>query len=242
MDQVVADGDDLAPRPAARRRRRGRRRHRRRGLHRALDGLPPAARPTPALRVVVVERQVAGFGASGRNGGWCSALFPASEAALTRRHGRDAALAMGAAMRDTVDEVGKAVAAEGIACDWVKGGTVALARTAGAAAPGRGPRAGLRRPARRRGGGARRRHPRARRRRTRRDCARIQPARLVRGLARAVERRGGAHRRGAPRATAVGPAPGGDRPRRRHGGHGACAPPRRGRRSSRRARSCRCTR
>ena len=34
---------------------------------------------------------------------------------------------MGAAMRNTVDEVGKAVAEEGIACDWVKGGTVTLA-------------------------------------------------------------------------------------------------------------------
>ena len=29
----------------------------------------------PGLRVVVLEAEVAGFGASGRNGGWCSALF-----------------------------------------------------------------------------------------------------------------------------------------------------------------------
>ena len=36
------------------------------------------ARADPTLRVVVLEREVAGFGASGRNGGWCSALFPAS--------------------------------------------------------------------------------------------------------------------------------------------------------------------
>jgi glycine/D-amino acid oxidase-like deaminating enzyme len=128
FDQVVADGDDLAPRPA-------------------LDGGAEAdvaivgagftglwtayhlVRAEPGLRVVVVERQIAGFGASGRNGGWCSALFPASPAGLARRHGRAAALAMGAAMRDTVDEVGKAVVEEDIACDWVKGGTVALART-----------------------------------------------------------------------------------------------------------------
>ena len=86
-------------------------------------------RRDPTLRVVVVEREFAGFGASGRNGGWCSALFPAATSALTRRHGLDAALAMRAAMRDTVDEVGKAIAEEGIACDWVKGGTVTLART-----------------------------------------------------------------------------------------------------------------
>ena len=39
-------------------------------------------------------------------------------------------------MRDTVDEVGEVVAAEGIDCDWVKGGTVALARTPAQLAPG----------------------------------------------------------------------------------------------------------
>src|SRR5437763_9858672 len=83
----------------------------------------------PGLRIAVCEREIAGFGASGRNGGWCSALFPASLAKLARRHGPAAADSMGAAMRDTVDEVGKAVAEEGIACDWVKGGTVTLARS-----------------------------------------------------------------------------------------------------------------
>ena len=48
----------------------------------------------PRVRVAVLEAEIAGFGASGRNGGWCSALFPASTAALARRHGRDAALAL----------------------------------------------------------------------------------------------------------------------------------------------------
>src|SRR5690606_17577626 len=36
------------------------------------------ARRDPALRIAVLEKHIAGFGASGRNGGWCSALFPAS--------------------------------------------------------------------------------------------------------------------------------------------------------------------
>lgn len=83
----------------------------------------------PSLRVVVLEREHVGFGASGRNGGWCSALFPASVAALERRHGRDAALAMRRAMIGTVDEVGRVTAEEGINCDFAKGGTVAWARS-----------------------------------------------------------------------------------------------------------------
>jgi glycine/D-amino acid oxidase-like deaminating enzyme len=83
----------------------------------------------PELRVVVCEREIAGFGASGRNGGWCSALFPASLSKLDRMGGRDAAIAMYRAMQQTVDEVGAAAAAEGIDCHWAKGGTVQLARS-----------------------------------------------------------------------------------------------------------------
>jgi glycine/D-amino acid oxidase-like deaminating enzyme len=84
----------------------------------------------PELRVVVCEREIAGFGASGRNGGWCSALFPASLSKLDRMGGRDAAIAMYRTMQQTVDEVGAAMAAEGIDCHWAKGGTVQLARSA----------------------------------------------------------------------------------------------------------------
>jgi glycine/D-amino acid oxidase-like deaminating enzyme len=83
----------------------------------------------PGLRIAVCEAEIAGFGASGRNGGWCSALFPASLSKLERLAGREAAIAMYRAMQQTVDEVGKAAAAEGIDCHWAKGGTVQLART-----------------------------------------------------------------------------------------------------------------
>ncbi|WP_426595245.1 NAD(P)/FAD-dependent oxidoreductase [Cellulomonas sp. McL0617] len=82
----------------------------------------------PALDVLVVEAQVAGFGASGRNGGWCSALFPVSGDELARRHGHAAAADLRAAMRDTVVEVGGVAAAEQIDCGFAFGGTVTLAR------------------------------------------------------------------------------------------------------------------
>ena len=87
------------------------------------------ARRDPALRIVVCEREIAGFGASGRNGGWCSALFPASLGKLARMASRDSAVAMQRAMHATVDEVGTVAAAEGIDCHWAKGGTVMLARS-----------------------------------------------------------------------------------------------------------------
>jgi len=84
----------------------------------------------PTLRIAVVESEIAGFGASGRNGGWCSALFPQSIPALAAEHGREPARALHRAMCETVDEVGRVAATEGIDCDFSKGGTVVLARSA----------------------------------------------------------------------------------------------------------------
>lgn len=77
----------------------------------------------PTLKVDIVEKDIAGFGASGRNGGWCSALFAASHAKVAHRYGRESAIALQHAMFHTVDEVGRA----GIDCDFHKGGTLTLA-------------------------------------------------------------------------------------------------------------------
>jgi glycine/D-amino acid oxidase-like deaminating enzyme len=83
----------------------------------------------PTLRIAVLERATVGFGASGRNGGWCSALLPMSLSTVARRHGRDAAIALQQAMHETVDEVGRVVAAESIDCHYAKGGRIDLARS-----------------------------------------------------------------------------------------------------------------
>ena len=83
----------------------------------------------PTLRIAIVEKEVAGFGASGRNGGWCSALFATSDTALARAYGVPAMRAMRRAMQDTVDVVGASAAAEGIDCHFAKGGTIVVARS-----------------------------------------------------------------------------------------------------------------
>jgi glycine/D-amino acid oxidase-like deaminating enzyme len=139
---------------------------------------------SPGLSVAVFEKEIAGFGASGRNGGWCSALFPRSTASLSEAHGLAAALAMRRAMIATVDEVGRVASEEGIDCDFVKGGTVAYARTpvqarAADVEVAEAAHFGV--------------DPLERRAASVFDpnCARVHPAKLVRGLARAVERRGG---------------------------------------------------
>ncbi|WP_375500009.1 NAD(P)/FAD-dependent oxidoreductase [uncultured Jatrophihabitans sp.] len=84
----------------------------------------------PDLRVVVLEKEIAGFGASGRNGGWCSALYPVPIENLVREAGREAALAQYAAMRGAVTEVEQVAVREGIDADVARGGTVVLARSA----------------------------------------------------------------------------------------------------------------
>jgi glycine/D-amino acid oxidase-like deaminating enzyme len=83
----------------------------------------------PTLRVVVLEKDIAGFGASGRNGGWCSALYPSSSAKVAKRAGRDGVLRLHTALRATVDEVGRAAAEEGIDAGYAKGGTLTFARS-----------------------------------------------------------------------------------------------------------------
>ncbi|WP_433154106.1 NAD(P)/FAD-dependent oxidoreductase [Actinomadura nitritigenes] len=85
-------------------------------------------RARPELEIVVLEREFAGFGASGRNGGWVLGEIAGSRERYAARHGRFAAVALQHAMFDAVDEVIRVAAAEGIDADLVKSGVLHVAR------------------------------------------------------------------------------------------------------------------
>lgn len=83
----------------------------------------------PSLSVLVVEAESVGFGASGRNGGWCSGQFPVDIASMGARFGRAPALAMAAALAAAVRDVGAQCSSEGIDAEFVAAGTLTAART-----------------------------------------------------------------------------------------------------------------
>ncbi len=156
-------------------------------------------RAAPDLKIAVIEREHVGFGASGRNGGWCSAIFPVGMRKLTHMHGPEGATALRLALQATVDEVGGVAETEEIEADYTKGGVVTLVRSPAQLARARAEVAS----ARRYGVGEADLRLLSRAETLSRvhaenvlasiyspHCAALHPLKLVRGLAEAVERRG----------------------------------------------------
>ena len=167
----------------------------------------------PTLRVVLLEKEIAGFGASGRNGGWCSALFPASMEKIAALSSRDGALALRREMRHSVDEVGAAASASGIDCGYAKGGTLSLIRSRAQIARARDELEHARSWGDDSGDICLLDAAEARARLDATDvvgalftphCAAIHPAELVRGLAEVVERKGATIHEGTT-VTAISP-------------------------------------
>ncbi len=77
----------------------------------------------PSLRIVVLESERVGYGASGRNGGWATGFFSGPP----RAYGAGF-MALQREMFGSVDEIARVLAREQIDADFVKGGhlTVAL--------------------------------------------------------------------------------------------------------------------
>ncbi len=190
-------GDDLTPRPAL----DGSAEVDVAILGAGLTGLWTAwylRRRDPSLRILVVEREIAGFGASGRNGAWCAPDLNISMSRLARLHGDDAARRMQQATYDAVDEVGRACGEAGIDAGFHKGGEVIVARGPGGvpaleaalqeyARFGFGDRYQLVDAA---GAAEHVRIAGVVRGLVSHDAAVVHPGRLVRGLARAAERAG----------------------------------------------------
>ena len=84
----------------------------------------------PSLSVVIVEREFAGFGASGRNGGWLSGGFAWSREKYLSTGSRDGVRAMIAAMMGTVNEVIRVCEEEGIDADIVRTDELRVATSA----------------------------------------------------------------------------------------------------------------
>jgi glycine/D-amino acid oxidase-like deaminating enzyme len=91
-------------------------------------------RADPSLRITILEARTAGFGASGRNGGWLSGLVPGDRHAMARKHGRQSVLDWQRALNESIDEVADVAAREGIDAGIVKGGTMRIARNPAQAA------------------------------------------------------------------------------------------------------------
>lgn len=86
-------------------------------------------RRDPRLRIAVLEKTVCGYGASGRNGGWASALFPISNETVAERHGIEAFAHQRTLLEREVHDLGEAAHEDGIDAHFVQGGTLTFARS-----------------------------------------------------------------------------------------------------------------
>ncbi|MBI1731929.1 MAG: FAD-dependent oxidoreductase [Gammaproteobacteria bacterium] len=77
----------------------------------------------PQTKVVILEAEIAGFGASGRNGGWVSGSLAKQHKYLDALSADDRRIGY-RVIFDMVDEVGRVIAREGIHCDYHKGGVL----------------------------------------------------------------------------------------------------------------------
>jgi glycine/D-amino acid oxidase-like deaminating enzyme len=81
----------------------------------------------PELDIVILEQTIAGYGASGRNGGWISYGLPGQHRRYAKSHGTDSVLQFQREIFDTIQEIVDVAAAEGIDADITKDGEIAIA-------------------------------------------------------------------------------------------------------------------
>ena len=82
----------------------------------------------PQLSIAIIEARQPGFGASGRNGGWCSALYPTSLATIAKETSREAAINLQRHLIRTVEDIGAHITKHDIQCGWSHSGTLSYSR------------------------------------------------------------------------------------------------------------------
>ncbi|GIH23406.1 FAD-dependent oxidoreductase [Acrocarpospora phusangensis] len=82
----------------------------------------------PDARIAVIEKRMAGYGASGRNAGWLSSEFDGKLEDMARRGGRAGVVAMHHAMNETFDLVVRTLRDEGVDAGLHHGGIIRFAQ------------------------------------------------------------------------------------------------------------------
>ncbi len=82
----------------------------------------------PHLSIAIIEARQPGFGASGRNGGWCSALYPASLSTIAAETSREVAINLQRHLIRTVEDIGAHITKHDIQCGWSHSGTFSYSR------------------------------------------------------------------------------------------------------------------
>ncbi|MDP1719812.1 MAG: FAD-dependent oxidoreductase [Candidatus Nanopelagicaceae bacterium] len=85
----------------------------------------------PSLKIAIVEKDRVGSGASGRNGGWASALYPASDETLLTRCSQLQVDQLHTLLKASIDEIGEFIEKSKIDCGFRKSGTLIVARNKG---------------------------------------------------------------------------------------------------------------
>ncbi len=83
----------------------------------------------PHMNIIILEKEYVGFGASGRNGGWASAIFPVSLSKVSKDFSRETAIHLQRTMNESVDEIQRVLVEEEIDADYSKEGYISIART-----------------------------------------------------------------------------------------------------------------
>jgi glycine/D-amino acid oxidase-like deaminating enzyme len=84
-------------------------------------------RVEPGLHIAVVEADIAGYGASGRNGGWCSAWLSGIDHWLDDPARRADAIRLQKLMFQAVRDIGETAERENIDCHFEQSGALAIA-------------------------------------------------------------------------------------------------------------------